>query len=122
VKEISRKGILEALRARRTFATTGEKILVDFRVNGVWGEEAVKTDGPPKMTFHVAAVDAIRRIDILRNSRVVYSYEPKGDSMAETGEWVDADFRSEPGVLYYYARVLQRNNHLAWSSPIWINV
>ena len=37
VKEVSRRGILEALRARRCFATTGDPIVVDFRVNGTWG-------------------------------------------------------------------------------------
>ena len=79
VKEVSRKGILEALRARRTFATTGEKILVDLRVNGVWGGEATPADGPPKISFRVEAIGSIASIDILRNSRVVYSWQPAGD-------------------------------------------
>lgn len=121
VKEVSRKGILEALRQRRCFATTGDKILVDFRVNGAWAGEVIRTDSPPKMTFHISAVDAICKIEILRNSEVVYSYTPKAGSTSEMGEWVDADYKSEPRVLYYYARVIQRNNHIAWSSPVWLN-
>lgn len=120
VKEVSRKGILEALRARRTFATTGEKILVDLRVNGVWGGETTPTDGPPKLSFRVEAVHSIASIDILRNSRVVYSWQPAGDSKMEAGEWVDPDYKNETGVLYYYARVMQQNNHIAWSSPVWV--
>ena len=36
------------------------------------------------------------------------------------GEWVDADFKNETGVLYYYVRAVQKNNHIGWSSPIWV--
>jgi len=72
------------------------------------------------MSFDIIAVDEIRSIDILRNSRVVHSITPAPGSMRETGEWVDADFKNESGVLYYYIRVTQKNNHLGWSSPIWI--
>ena len=122
VKEVSRVGILEALRERRCFATTGDKIFVDFRINGVWGGEVIKTKVAPRITFDVKAVDAISNIEILRNSKVVYSYQPKVASTSESGEWIDDHFNHEDGVLYYYARVIQRNNHIAWSSPIWINV
>jgi hypothetical protein len=121
VKEISRSGILEALRERRTFATTGEKILVDFRVNGVWGGQATTTDGPPRLSLRVEAVHPITSVDILRNSRVVYSFKPSGDSLLEMAEWIDPDYQTESGVLYYYARVMQRNNHIAWASPVWIS-
>lgn len=122
VKQVSRRGILDGLRASRTFATTGEKILVDFRVNGVWGGESTSTTEAPKLSFNVAAVGPIAAIDILRNSRVVYSYTPQGGSQLERGEWVDADYKNETGVLYYYVRVMQADNHIAWSSPVWVNV
>jgi len=28
----------------------------------------------------------------------------------------------EPGVHYYYARVIQSDRNIAWISPIWVNV
>jgi hypothetical protein len=120
VKEVSRKGILEALRRRRCFATTGDKIVLDFRLNGAWAGEEVQSAGAPQMSFDIIAVDEISSIDILRNSRVIHSITPAPGSMRETGEWVDADFKNESGVLYYYIRVTQKNNHLGWSSPIWV--
>jgi hypothetical protein len=120
VKEISRRGILEALRARRCFATTGDQIVVDFRVNGVWGGEIAKADAALKMNFKVDAMDEITRVEILRNSRVVHTYEPASASRQAVGEWTDANPNHDEGVLYYYARVTQKNNHLAWSSPVWV--
>jgi len=32
--ELTREGVFEALRARRTFAVTGDRIALDFRING----------------------------------------------------------------------------------------
>lgn len=121
VREVSRKGILEALRERRCFATTGDKILLDFRINGAWAGELIRASSAPRMTFDVKAVQAISQIDILRNSKVVYSYQPKGDSTSESSEWIDDQFNHDTGAFYYYARVIQRNNPIAWSSPIWLN-
>jgi len=120
VKEVSRRGILEALRARRCFATTGDQIVVDFRVNEAWGGETVATGSAMKMTYKVDAMDDITRVEILRNSRVVHVYEPTSARCSAAGEWTDANPNHDEGVLYYYARVTQKNNHLAWSSPIWV--
>ena len=41
--------------------------------------------------------------------------------MSETiREWLDkAEARSGD---YYYLRVIQRDGHMAWSSPIWVDV
>lgn len=120
VKEVSRRGILEALRARRCFATTGDQIVVDFRVNGAWGGENAEGGSVVKMTFNVDAMDDITRVEILRNSRVVHVHEIATTTRQAMGEWVDPGPVREDGVLYYYARVTQKNNHLAWSSPVWV--
>jgi hypothetical protein len=120
VKEVSRRGILEALRARRCFATTGDQIVVDFRVNGAWGGETAAGGATAKMTFTVDAMDDIARVEILRNSRVIHVHEPGATTRQIQGEWTDATPVHEAGVLYYYARVTQKNNHLAWSSPVWV--
>jgi hypothetical protein len=120
VKEVSRRGILEALRARRCFATTGDQIVVDFRVNEAWGGEAVPAGSAVKMTYKVDAMDDITRVEILRNSRVVHVYEPASASRSAAGEWADSSPTHDEGVLYYYARVTQKNRHLAWSSPVWV--
>ena len=120
VREISRRGILEALRARRCFATTGDQMVVDFRVNGAWCGDTAAGGAAVKMTFSVEAMDDIARVEILRNSRVVHVHEPTATSRKLVGEWTDPVPAREDGVLYYYARVTQKNNHLAWSSPVWV--
>ena len=120
VKEVSRSGILEALRARRCFATTGDQIVVDFRVNDVWGGGIADAAAAVSMSFNVEAMDEIVCVEILRNSRIVHVYEPVLATRQAVGEWTDSEPVRDGGVLYYYARVTQKNQHLAWSSPVWV--
>ena len=45
--ELTRPAIFEAIRKRRSYATTGEPIQVEFRVNGhLMGSEIDSLDGP----------------------------------------------------------------------------
>ncbi len=121
VKEISRKGILEALRSRRVFATTGDQIVVDFRLNGVVQGQSTKSNKKPKLTFAINAVNRIESVDILRNSKVIQTIKPGKSTQKLSGEYVDEDFQTEKHVLYYYVRITQKNKHIGWSSPIWLD-
>ncbi len=120
VKEVSRRGILEALRARRCFATTGDQMVIDFRVNGVWAGGLVAAGPRPTTTFSVTGMDDITRVEILRDSEVVHIHEPQNPTKEATGNWIDSTAEPLRDGSYYYLRVTQRNNHLGWSSPVWL--
>ncbi|GAG25408.1 unnamed protein product, partial [marine sediment metagenome] len=32
----------------------------------------------------------------------------------------DEDYQDEKEICYYYIRATQKNNEIAWSSPIWV--
>ncbi|MFY0653444.1 MAG: DUF3604 domain-containing protein [Cyclobacteriaceae bacterium] len=120
VKEVSREGIFEAMQNRRVIATTGDQIEVDFRVNGQMQGESAKLSATPKLDFTIAAVDDIKQVDILRNSRVIKTIIPDQSSNKLKADYMDKDYKNEKDVCYYYVRVIQNNEHLAWSSPIWM--
>jgi len=48
--DLTREGIWEALRARRTYATTGERILLSVTVDGQPMGSEFDTDGEPRCT------------------------------------------------------------------------
>ena len=120
VKEVSRAGILEAMRSRRVFGTTGDQIVIDFRLNGVVQGQTTKAADKNTLSIDIAAVDAIESIDILRNSRVIKSIKMEGDSTHFSSNYSDENIENEDEVLYYYVRVIQKNKQMAWSSPIWL--
>lgn len=121
VKEVSAKGIVEGLRNRRCFGTTGDKIFVNMTVNGAWANDEGKSQGSaPEINFEIEAVDTIKSIEILRNSKVIASMIVNGTTN-QKGSYTDDENRHTSNTLYYYVRVIQENNHIGWSSPVWVS-
>ena len=83
--------------------------------------QSVKGINKPKLTFSIEATDQIETIDILRNSKVIKSIQPDENTRELKGNYIDKDYLSEKDVLYYYIRITQKNKHLGWSSPIWLD-
>ncbi|MBN1420267.1 MAG: hypothetical protein JXP34_15920, partial [Planctomycetes bacterium] len=111
--------ILAALRARRTYAAT-DRIICEMRMGGHWmGEEFEAREVPP-LEVRVAGTTEIARIDVIRDNRVVFAHVP-GEPAREVS-FAYRDAGAAPGTHYYYARVIQKDNNMAWISPIWVNV
>ena len=116
-RDKTRAGILEAIRARRTFGTTAARIGIDFRVNGrLMGEIAPRAEGPVSVTARVRCPRPIKSIEICRNNEFVYSTNPDGPEASI--EFLDQEPIQEPS--YYYLRVIQEDGEMAWSSPVWL--
>ncbi len=120
VKDLSRDGILEAMRSRRCFATTGDKMIVDFRLNEAPGGSSSGTSGAPKLRIMVKGQRELEKVEVLRNSRVIKEFAVSGKELEFEEIFADSDYLDESEVLYYYIRATQKNKELAWSSPIWV--
>ena len=130
-EENNRENIWDAFKQRRTYATTGTRILLDFRSNGhVMGSE-YSTDQDPQLSGSVAGTNTIERVEIVKfdgkSFTVIYSANPESD--IAKFNIIDNDFVSD---CMYYLRVKQVNEiwkspwaygtaEMAWSSPIWVN-
>ena len=123
--ELTRDAIFQALFDRRTYATTGARITLDFHVNRRSMGSTVATTGAPEIRLRAIGTDVIEWAEVLRYQppkagfRVVRRWEPRAAELRET--FRDEDGR--PGAIYY-ARLRQRGTHrgrvvMAWSSPVW---
>jgi len=117
---LSRRELVEAMRARRTYAAS-DNILLDYRLVEAKGAEhlmgsSVVTAAAPLLKIHAVGTAPIHRVDIIRNGRYVYTAEP-GQVQAQI---TFRDTQAAPGEAYYYVRVLQYDGQIAWSSPIWV--
>jgi hypothetical protein len=79
-EKFSRKGILSALRARRCYATSGEKILLDFHINEALMGEELKIDSVPEITFQVIGTASLRTIELIRDNRIIHAWTGDGDN------------------------------------------
>jgi len=122
---LTRKKIFDGLYDRRTYGTTGTKIILDFDINGAGMGETVKVDAPPEIKISVAGTDEIDWVELLRyqagddDFRVIQRWRP--DAWDFNIAYTDESYK--PGAMYYY-RVRQKHqirgrDVMAWSSPIW---
>ncbi|MFC2081190.1 hypothetical protein ACFLR8_03170 [Bacteroidota bacterium] len=62
----------------------------------------------------------LEKIDVLRNSKVIKSFNVQDGSLEFEQEFSDNQYQDETEICYYYIRATQKNNQIAWSSPIWV--
>lgn len=129
---LTREAIFDAIAARRTYGTTGSRILLEFAVTGtpMGGELRLPPAGAAEVTAGVVGTGALRAIEVLRGDlerqewQVVYrEWFPGAGAPRETAvTWRD---EAPPARGLYYVRLRQRDLvngrvAMAWSSPVWV--
>ncbi len=117
VKEFTREGIIEGLRARRTLAAT-DKIYVEFVCNGKPLGSIFEGTGKPKLSIRVDGTASLKRVTLVRNEENYKTFD-KIDGANFAIELTD-EKPVQDGEARYYVRVEQSDGNMAWSSPVWI--
>jgi hypothetical protein len=73
--EFSVGGWIEAVRAGKTFITSGP--VLDFRIDGCLPGETVTSSGRVEVAIAVKSLVPIERLEVLANNAVVYSGQPR---------------------------------------------
>jgi hypothetical protein len=125
--QLTQKSLFDAIKKRRTFATTGNKTIVAFWLNDTFMGGETTSDTPPTLRWRVIPHGELERIDLIRDGETVHS----SDRMS--GEWRDVTVSK--GGHWYIIQVKEEGDHhrhphnvamawgkYAWSSPIWLNI
>ncbi len=120
VKDFSREGILEAMRNGRCLATTGDRMIIEFQLNGAPVDSNHKTWGLPNLSIKVSGQRELEKIEVLRNSQVIKEFVVSEEAIEFEEMFADHSSQLDYKVLYYYIRATQKNGEIAWSSPIWV--
>lgn len=132
--ELTWESIWEALWSRRCYATTGERILLWFAVNGhLMGEEIdLNTEQHlshcRNIQIKVVGTRNVQKVELVRNNAVVHTFtgnRGEGEFTYQDKSLFSQVAFSPPrvsgeNVVYYYARITQTDGSMAWSSPVWI--
>jgi len=117
-RDLTRESLWQAMKVRRTYATTGARIIVEFSIGSAPMGSVVKRwpGGMARFRARVEGTVDIACVELVRNGVTVDRLPGKGRSLAF--EWAR---NAQPGMeQYFYLRVTQVDGHLAWSSPIWL--
>jgi hypothetical protein len=135
---LSRDSVMEALYNRSCYATTGSPILVGLSVAGSpMGSELTMETKPGLgvnryIEGYAAGTAPLDRIELIRNGEVLKTFEPTDDQpniiefahddMEPLAQVALKGSNGKPPFVFYYLRVYQSDGHMAWGSPIWIDV
>jgi hypothetical protein len=114
-KELSREAIFDAIRQRRVYAVSRDRVAVWFEINGHAMGEEFQTNRPLEITLSATCDRAIARLEILKNNRVVWqkAVDAASDTLVTT-DLLDGN------AAWYYGRVVLADGEQAWASPIWV--
>lgn len=116
-EELTRESVFQGIYHRRTYATTGERIVVRFQVAREPMGSEVRVEGPVAMSADVTGTDRIRMVRVVKNGALLYVVDPMADHVSF--EFVDPD--GAPEGAYYYLDLVQTDGEKAISSPVWVN-
>ncbi|MBA7591696.1 hypothetical protein ES708_33857 [subsurface metagenome] len=116
-EELTRESLFDAIKKRRVYATTGERILIDFKINEHMMGEEIVFEGKVKVFGSIAGTDKLAKVELIKNNKVIYQVKPKREEI----EFSFEDVIQKDKAYFYYLRVTQNDSEMAWSSPIWIN-
>jgi len=123
----TRLSVLEAIRARRVYATTGQRIVLDLRLGGHIMGAAIPVesleDGSALLEMTVLGTAPLTRLEVIRSGEVVQRFD--AEDLGQTGggqpHWKGElrldDLKADE---YVYLRLTQQGESspgIAWSSP-----
>jgi hypothetical protein len=117
-RELTRAGVLEALRSRRVYATNGPRIFLSVDLDGmamgsIFEASLDETPKAQQLRVRVVAPGPIAAVDLVR-SGVSMRIPVDGQS-----EWtLEREIPALGQGEYHYVRVITADEGAAWSSPI----
>jgi len=130
----TRDQLIKALYARRCYATTGARILIDVQLAGLPMGSEISTKTKPGLAYNrhlsgtIAGTDTLKEVTFFRNGKAIKTFKPNNDLLEfafDDGDPIQkVELKSpdsRPPFVYYYVRVVQKDGHIGWGSPIWVD-
>jgi len=95
---LTRESLWEAFAARRVYGVTGDRMALEFSVNDAPMGSEIQANGAVHCCAHVRGCDAIDRIELIRNNRVLATYCHNGTwNVPDSSEKIRCKLRVEVG-------------------------
>lgn len=134
-KEHNRSSMVEALQAKSCYATTGERIILGLQIAGQGMGSELDTKTKPGLEFnrhitgYAIGTSPIQEALLIRNGKPLRSLDIKEgkceiefDDMEPLSQVAIESNADRSPFVYYYLRIKQEDGHIAWSSPIWVDM
>lgn len=122
---LSRQNVFDAIRNRQTYATTGDRIILGFSINGKAMGSVIEAASELNLQIHAVGTAPIKKIELMKFDQLskqwstALSEKPGSDTADLTRKLASS------GPAIYYVRLEEDGETngraiRAWSSPIWV--
>ena len=115
--DLDREGVFQGIYHRRTYATTGERIVLRFEVADEPLGSEIRAGENISLKVSAAGTAGLKTVRVVKSGEIIYSVDPPGEQT--DFEFVDRDANGESA--YYYVDLVQDDGEKAISSPVWVN-
>ena len=84
--ELTREALFDALKQRRTYGVTGDRIALDYRLNSHFMGESLPFSEQRHIAVNVAGWGDIEEVEVVKNNRVIHRDHPIDRPISE-GSW-----------------------------------
>lgn len=134
-KAHTRDSIIEAINNRACFATTGKRIIIGMEIAGQPIGSILSTNSKPGLAYnryitcYVSGESKITKLIVIRNGKIFKTFEPNEndfeisfDDSEHISQIALKGKEEKPPFIYYYVKAIQDDDHVAWGSPIWVDI
>ncbi len=117
--ELSREGIWRAIKARRCYATSGQRIALDVRADGHRMGEEFRAEGMPHIEVRADGTAAIEEMRVMRGLETVYRYPEQmpRDRKRLRIKWSGALIRGRARIARWDGQLSLRNGRIKAVQP-----
>jgi hypothetical protein len=113
---LSQASFIDALRARRVFATMDKHSQLVLTANGRMMGERFTNSGPLTLVAHFASTAGKQVASVA----IMEGVPGRGGVVTQMASEAQVTFTPSIGAHFYYAKVTQADGNILWSAPVWV--
>jgi len=113
---LGRDSFVEAVRARRVFATMDKGSQLVLTANGRLMGERFTNSGPLTLVANFASTTGKQVAAVA----IMEGVPGRGGMVTQLSSEATTTFTPAPGAHFYYAKVTQADGNVLWSAPVWV--
>jgi hypothetical protein len=113
---LTQDSFLDALRARRVFATMDKGSQLVLTANGHLMGERFANSGPLTLVANFASATGKTAAAVA----IMEGVPGRNGAVTQMASSASTTFQPTPGEHFYYAKVTQSDGNVLWSAPVWV--
>lgn len=113
---LNRTTFVEALKARRVFATMDKDSQLVLTANGRLMGERFDNRGPLTLVANFASLAGKKVASVA----IMEGVPGRKGTVTQMSDLSETTFTPAPGAHFYYAKVTQDDGNVLWSAPVWV--